>query len=447
VQTGATTLASIPSTGAGSQTVATFKNPVTNVNQSTVYYSNTDHKQGVPLLMDPNALPGGWSGCIYARYLGGENPSNRPTPAANEPNYDDNTDDADTVQGAVTVTDQAGVKHYWLGYEPMAVLDTEPQSGSWSRNQAGDTTNPWSRWSESNTWKSKQCYNAYVNDGDSTPSNWSADAANNVNFDNADGTPKNGSPLGSPHKFSRPKGTVATTTADGVPNFKSAPSSTYSGAFHFIDVTKPYALPSNFGTNPGSNDCTNCLSRGIIPLQQNKATLKTMLQGIQSTDPTGNTNIEQGLYWAWEVLMPGEPFNQAVVSTPFPRTRAIILLTDGEQVGGNGDAYKGAFGLDTPAGNGVDDHHGTITVNGVSVPNNLDGRAAQVAFNIRAQGIKLYVIGYDLAGNTHALTFLESIASPPDQNGQYFFDAPNPSDLAGVFAQIAASLSNLRLSM
>ncbi len=475
VQTGATTLAAM--TPVTQVTIpGGFTNPVTGQSQSVIYYAGTTP---VPLLMDPRdtssggQLPGGWSGCIYARYLGGENPSNKPTPAATEANYDDNTDDADTVQGAVTVTDYAGNRHYWYGYEPMAVKDSEPQSGSWSRTDAGDTTSPYSRWSETTTWKSKQCYNAYVNDGDSNPANWATatDAANNVNFDqprepftdsNGNGTwntgepytdtngngvwddvggVKNGVPLGSPHKFSRPKG------ATGVPNFKSLPSSTYSGAFHFVDVTKPYALPSNFGTNPGSNDCTACLSRGIVPLQQSKSTLTTILNGITSTSPTGNTNIEQGLYWAWEVLMPGEPFNQAVVSTPFPRTRAIILLTDGEQVGGNGDAYKGAFGLDTPAGNGVDTHHGTITVNGASVPNNLDNRAAQVAFNIRAQGIKLYVIGYDLAGNTHALTFLQSIASPPDQNGQYFFDAPNPSDLAGVFAQIAASLSNLRLSM
>ena len=79
--------------------------------------------------------------------------------------------------------------------------------------------------------------------------------------------------------------------------------------------------------------------------------------------------------------------------------------------------------------------------------NNLDNRARQLAENIRNEGIKLYVIGFDLAGNTHALTFLQSIASAPDENGNYFFDAPNPSDLDAVFKQIAASLSNLRISM
>ncbi len=34
-----------------------------------------------------------------------------------------------------------------------------------------------------------------------------------------------------------------------------------------------------------------------------------------------------------------------------------------------------------------------------------------------------------------------------DQNGVWFFDAPNPSDLDAVFKQIAASLSSLRISM
>mgnify|MGYP001097878399 CR=1 FL=1 len=79
--------------------------------------------------------------------------------------------------------------------------------------------------------------------------------------------------------------------------------------------------------------------------------------------------------------------------------------------------------------------------------NNLDNQARQLAENIKAEGIKLYVIGFDLAGNTHALTFLQDLASPADETGVYFFDAPNPSDLDAVFKQIAASLSNLRISM
>jgi hypothetical protein len=224
----------------------------------------------------------------------------------------------------------------------------------------------------------------------------------------------------------------------------------YSGFLHFINPTTSYLLPdstNNYYSNPGTGDCTACLSKGIIPLTSTKATIVNELNTITGSDPTGNTNIEQGLYWAWEVLMPGVPFDEAVATVPFPRTRAIILLTDGEQVGGPGDAYKGRFGFDVGAGLNDNTGHGKVRVNGVLVQNNLDNRARQLATNIKNEGIKLYIIGFDLAGNTHALTFLQDLASPADQNGVYFFNAPNPSDLDAVFKQIAASLSNLRISM
>ena len=145
--------------------------------------------------------------------------------------------------------------------------------------------------------------------------------------------------------------------------------------------------------------------------------------------------------------MPGVPFDQAYTTVPFQRDRAIILLTDGEQVGGNGDAYKGRFGSGTIAGKNTDAAHGTITVGGTGMPNNLDNRLRQLALNVKGEGIKLYVIGFDLAGNAAALSLLNEIASAPDSTGSYFFNAPSAADLQAAFAQIAAQLSALRLSM
>src|SRR4030095_2119967 len=171
---------------------------------------------------------------------------------------------------------------------------------------------------------------------------------------------------------------------------------------------------------------------------------------------------EQCLYWAWEVLMPGVPFDQGVTTVPFKRIRAIVILTDGAQVGGAGDAYKGRFGFQEGAAYNTDPDHGTImirqpTTDGtydspltnplISVPNNLNARALQLADNIKhdgVNGIKIYVIAFNLAGNTAALNFLDEIASDPDQNGEYFLNAPQPSDLGAIFKEIAASLSNPR---
>jgi len=201
------------------------------------------------------------------------------------------------------------------------------------------------------------------------------------------------------------------------------------------------------GSNPASaSDCTPCLSRRIIPLQTNKATLVNLLNSITDTDPDGTTNIVQGLAWAWEVLMPGVPFTEAVPTVPFPRTRAIVLLTDGEHQGGNGDAYMGRFGSGTGAGTTTNAAHGMITVGGTSVNNNLNNRLKLLAEHVRAEGIKLYVIGFDLAGNTTALNLLQAIATPEDGKGPYFYNAPTAADLQVAFRRIAASLSKLRIS-
>ena len=394
-----------------------FTDPVTGA-AGTLWKANNSE---VPLLQKPEDLAGGWSGCVYARYLG------------DQYNDDTSTDDADTVRGQVQVGTGAGMRQ-WYGWEPMAKDDSEAQSGSWTGVDGPATT----RWVTTTTYKTKNCNNAYFTDISTT------------SYDLATGAIKS-----SPAPYSA----TATSRPVGVPNPLAAAGSTYtsggatkkySGFMHFIDPTKSYLLPGTNGTyysNPGSADCTNCLSKGIIPLTTVKATIVNELNTITASDPTGNTNIEQGLYWAWETLMPGVPFDEAVATVPFKRTRAIILLTDGEQVGGPGDAYKGRFGFDVGAGLNNDTGHGKVKVGGVLVQNNLDNRARQLAENIKNEGIKIYVIGFDLAGNTHALTFLQDLCSPTDQTGVYFFDAPNPSDLDAVFKQIAASLSNLRVSL
>jgi Flp pilus assembly protein TadG len=405
------------------QAVAPFVNPVTGDTQSVLYIANNSQ---VPLLMNPNNLPGGWSGCVYARYLGDA--------------YNNN--DADIVRGQVTMGSGAGQRQ-WMGWEPMAVDDSQARSGNWGDNSANNNgPGASSRWINSTTWKTKNCNNAYFLDISTTA------------YDNADGSIKTTSP-NSANNSSRPAAVPNPKAATGS-NYTEWTSSSasvtkkYSGFMKFIDPTKSYLEPGSNATyynNPGSGDCTNCLTRGIIPMTSVKATIKSQLQSITATDPDGNTNIEQGLYWAWEILMPGVPFDQAVATVPFKRTRAIILLTDGEQVGGAGDAYKGRFGFQEGAGLNDDPDHGTITVGGVAKQNNLDNRARKLAENIKAEGIKIYIIAYDLAGNTHAQTFLQDLASPADETGAYFFDAPTPADLDAVFKQIAASLSSLRVSM
>jgi hypothetical protein len=399
--------------------------------------------------MNPANLPGGWSGCVYARYLGDIDSSGIGV----------NTNDADVVRGQLEV----GGKD-WYGWEPMAVWEAEPRSGSWSSTNGEPSTSRWSG-------KPRRCYNSYVNDS-GTYNGYSL-------YDLANGQIRGPTGGESRPRFSSsfPNTVVSPATSTG---FRSPPvAGQYSGTFkYWADVEnnssnnatdgtggdllrqQSFARPS-FGTiNPSTDaDCTRCLSRGIIPLTADKSDIYDEIEGISNSDPDGNTNIQQGLYWGWEVLMPGIPFEEGIDTVPFPRRRAVILMTDGNQVGGNGDAYKGRFGSGEPAGTVDLDVHGDVSVDidrhldpedwdgNETAPNNLNNRLRWVAENVRNEGISLYVIALAVADEPALKDLLKSIATVTPAGERYFYEADDPDQLNGIFEEIAASLTTVRVSM
>jgi Mg-chelatase subunit ChlD len=272
---------------------------------------------------------------------------------------------------------------YWPAYDPIPALEGEPRSGTWGSSDGEPSGSDW-------RGDNRSCYGAYWNDNLSDPS-----------------TPLN-HPVAVPDQ----------------PSWWHRAAPTIN--------------------NPASSDCTACLVHGITPLNHTKQTITDAINAL--TSPAGNTDIPQGLYWAWEVLMPGDPFDEAVATVPFPRQRAIVLLTDGEIVGGNGDAYGGRFGSGTGAGTQTSATHGYMPSPpaAANTYNNLNNRLLQLAANVKAQGIKLYVIQFDNTNPT-LTALLSSVATEP--NAPYYYNAPTTAELQAAFSQIASSLSKLRLSM
>jgi Flp pilus assembly protein TadG len=174
----------------------------------------------------------------------------------------------------------------------------------------------------------------------------------------------------------------------------------------------------------GNGECTPCLSHGITPLQAQKSTITTAIDNLLS--PQGNTNIPQGLGWAWRVLMPTAPFTEAVAAPDYDLQRAIVLLTDGENVGGPGDGYKRAFGSGSSAG-----------------ANGMDDRLRLLATNIKSSGVVVYVIQFANNG-TSLQSLLKEVAS--GSSSPFYHYAPDEAALRAVFREIANDLSELRLS-
>ena len=105
--------------------------------------------------------------------------------------------------------------------------------------------------------------------------------------------------------------------------------------------------------------------------------------------------------------------------------QAVVLRTDGQPMGGSGDAYKGLTGLGTAA------------------PPWLDNRLRDLAANIKAMGVEIYAIQFgDITPTQEQL--MKDIATEP--NSPYYFYAPDSASLQEAFQEVANTLSQLRLS-
>jgi Flp pilus assembly protein TadG len=179
-------------------------------------------------------------------------------------------------------------------------------------------------------------------------------------------------------------------------------------------------------TSVNGGECTSCLpssNGGITPLQSTKTGIQTAIDAL--TSPSGNTNAVAGLAWAWRVLTPEPPFTDAELNPLGNRTQAIILLTDGDQTGNNGDAYKAVFGVSG------------------SVPGQ-DQRLRDLADTIKAQGVLIYTIQFANTSGPLA-TLMKYVATGPDK--PFYQAAPTAEELRTVFQEVANDLSQLRVSM
>ena len=174
----------------------------------------------------------------------------------------------------------------------------------------------------------------------------------------------------------------------------------------------------------GSGGTAVCLSHGITPLRDKRSEIETAIDEL--TSPTNVTNIAQGLAWAWRTLSPGAPFDEADPNPKGNHQRAIVLLTDGEQVGRNEDAYDRVFGDGSAAG-----------------PGGQDDRLRDLAANIKAQGVRIFAIQfYHDSGPLAAL--MKEIAS--GNTAPYYHFAPDGEALQDAFKEVADELSALRIS-
>lgn len=185
-------------------------------------------------------------------------------------------------------------------------------------------------------------------------------------------------------------------------------------------------------SSKGPND--GCDMRPITPMTNDR---NLLLDEIDAMQASGLTHIPVGLAWGWRVISPSAPFTEGKPYDDKEVNKAIILLTDGENVLGTRNNHNGSYY--TAYGYLSEGRLGTT--NGWTASNRLDEKTEQICENIKDTGVRLYTITFQVSSSSTRELMRDCATSP-----SLYFDSPSNEELTTVFQAIARDLSNLRLS-
>jgi hypothetical protein len=158
-------------------------------------------------------------------------------------------------------------------------------------------------------------------------------------------------------------------------------------------------------------------------------TWSTLKNAINTMQPTGGTNQEIGLAWAWQTLLPNSPVPAPAEDGNTTYNRVIILLSDGLNTEDRWPQY----------GNGS-------TQNGTYIDDRQAALCNTLIHAKDAKGSPMYTV-YTIQVNTHTpadptSTVLQNCASSPDK----FYMLTSSTQIATTFSTIGTALSKLRVA-
>ena len=185
------------------------------------------------------------------------------------------------------------------------------------------------------------------------------------------------------------------------------------------------------GTTTKKGVCTIPVGAEVMPLSSDKTALLAKISGLSAG---GGTAGHLGTAWAWYTLSPNWaslwPTSTPAAYGSANLEKIAILMTDGE--------YNTQY---SSAGISVNQNSYPTCSSAANGCSTTQARALCTA--MKAQGIVIYTVGFDLGGNQTAIDTLTQCATDPAK----FYNAANDgSQLQQAFTDIALKLSSLFLS-
>jgi Flp pilus assembly protein TadG len=179
-----------------------------------------------------------------------------------------------------------------------------------------------------------------------------------------------------------------------------------------------------------------CTTKPLTPLTTSKT---AVLSAISAMAANGMTNIHSGLVWGWHLLSPGEPFVQGRSYDDDENLKILVLMTDGENTY-NTDSEVFLKSDYSAWGYVAMNHLGTTNTS--QVVKKMNERTALACANIKAAGIKIYTIAFQVSDST-TLAMLRDCASEPAMA----FQSTSTTALLAAFKAIGDEISQLRISL
>ena len=200
----------------------------------------------------------------------------------------------------------------------------------------------------------------------------------------------------------------------------AAPSTTYLGRNYSVGSDNPC---------PGGG--------AIMPLSTDTTAINARINALQAA---GSTAGHLGTAWGWYTLSPNFGYLFPGASQPAaydaPSTlKIMVLMTDGAY---NSSYCNGVISQLSGSGSGSTCNH----INCNSANGDAPTQALAVCTAMKAQGVIIYTVGFDLQGDQNAINLLTNCASNPSN----FYNAATGGDLQSAFQNIANQITQLRIS-
>ena len=180
-----------------------------------------------------------------------------------------------------------------------------------------------------------------------------------------------------------------------------------------------------------------CTSEPVLPLSSNKSTIKSRINAMTAEGATG---VGEGAMWGWRTLSPGEPFAEGRVYGTDENQKILILMTDGVNTYYPQSKFvKSWYSI---YGYVSESHLGTTSTSSSTLTAKMDERTLQACNNIKAAGVIIYTVAFEISNEQAALDLLKNCASDDDK----YFAPDSESDLIGAFNAIGKDISELRIS-